>query len=466
MAEVSSPESEIMRILTVSTAILWRLYSMSFLAVPLIIYIFMVHPMPASRYLLPAVFIIIAALILLSVIPGLPGLSLALLQCAVLLVGVLRFLPEASVSFGMPRDAVENITAVALQDGVQRRYRGVGFRARLASSGMDGCIGTASGIIYVISSQADVAYGDRLYLSGYMDEHVFYADGVSLLSRSPLSMRRLAIRAMIRERFAKHGEAGELALRLLLGNGEWGSYEAGDDARLAGLVHVLALSGMHLSILALMASRLLFFLPEKARDASIMAFLFFFTFLSGMRPSLFRAFLYRAGLRYSGSSGDAFMLSALLLFAFYPEAASDLGAQYSFIALGGIFLLSGIIDDGIRTIVPLPYAISSSLASSMSALLFSIPLTVIAFGSYTLGSVLSSYIANLLVMLYMAVSMAVLALPWLSFLLEFLFVVTSAAFRLSAAVPMAEGWKQYCILAAASLAFCLIGAVRRRTCRM
>ena len=167
-------------------------------------------------------------------------------------------------------------------------------------------------------------------------------------------------------------------------------------------------------------------------------------------------------LRFSSSGEDGFALSALILFAFYPEAAVDLGAQFSFIALGGIFLLSGAIDEGIRTLLPIPYRVSSAVSSSMAALLFSIPLTVMAFGSYTLGSIITTMPANALVTAYMGVSLAVLAFPPLGIVMELLFMAVSAFFSLAAAVPMADDMVPYAVMAAASLFLAAVGSIRSR----
>ncbi len=434
---------------------------MSYLAVPLVIFVFWAVPAAPSDPL-PALFVIMV-LAACSAAAGLQGLSLALVECAALLLAVLRFMPDASPSYGIEAHAVRAVIAEAQQDSVQRRYRSVGFRATLvAAEDGEGMLSSASGSVYVISSQADAASGDRLYLPGRVSGPVFYADGAVLISHSPLSSIRVMMRSAIRERLSVHGEAGELALRLILGTGEWGMYEAGDAARMAGLAHVLALSGMHLSILAMIASRMLFFLPSKVREAAIVCFLAFFTFLSGMRPSLLRAFIYRLALRFSSSGEDGFALSALILFAFYPEAAVDLGAQFSFIALGGIFLLSGAIDEGIRTLLPIPYRVSSAVSSSMAALLFSIPLTVMAFGSYTLGSIITTMPANALVTAYMGVSLAVLAFPPLGIVMELLFMAASAFFSLAAAVPMADDMVPYAVMAAASLFLAAVGSIRSR----
>ena len=225
---------------------------------------------------------------------------------------------------------------------------------------------------------------------------------------------------------------------------------------------MIALSGMHLSVLAMIISKLFFFLPKTMKDWITAIFLLFFTFLSGMRPSLFRAFIYRMALKATGNSNDSFALSALLLFGFFPEAVSDLGAQYSFIALGGIFFLSSSIDEGIRAIVPIPYAVSSSVASSIAALAFSVPLTIMTFGSYTIGSLFTTLPATIMITVYMGISLAVLFFPFLSPVLDFSFDIISSFFSFAASFPQADDLVPYIAVLTSGIVFYAIGSLRKR----
>lgn len=434
---------------------------MSFLAVPLAIYL-QTGPAGASILLLVLLLLLTGSFILSVFFRGLPELSLSVLECAVLLIVILRALPVISLSFGMPSEHVEGIAAKALQDSVQREYRSVGFRAELIASSDGSMLASSSGTIYVISEQADITAGDYLYLLGTVSGPVFYADGVHILSRSHFSRIRIELRGFIREKFMRLGDAGELSLRLLLGTGEMGSYQYGDNARLSGLAHVIALSGMHLSVLAMIISKLFFFLPKTMKDWITAIFLLFFTFLSGMRPSLFRALIYRMALKATGNSNDSFALSALFLFGLFPESVSDLGAQYSFIALGGIFFLSSSADEGIRAIVPIPYAVSSSVASSIAALVFSVPLTIMTFGSYTIGSLFTTLPATIMITVYMGISLAVLFFPFLSPVLDFFFDIISAFFSFAASCPQADDLVPYIAVLTSGIVFYAIGSLRKR----
>ena len=142
----------------------------------------------------------------------------------------------------------------------------------------------------------------------------------------------------------------------------------------------------------------------------------------------------------------------------------DLGGAYSFISLGGIFILSGRIDRTLRLFLPLPPAFSASAASSIAALLLSIPLTLEVFGSYQLGAIITTFPVSAAMTLYMVVSLAVLAFPPLSVLLDPLFCAVSWMFRMSAIFPKLHGYGGYMafVFAAAILIAAGSFAGRRR----
>ena len=418
---------------------------MSYLAVPLVIFVFWAVPAAPSDPL-PALFVIMV-LAACSAAAGLQGLSLALVECAALLIAVLRFMPDASPSYGIEAHAVRAVIAEAQQDSVQRRYRSVGFRATLvAAEDGEGMLSSASGSVYVISSQADAASGDRLYLPGRVSGPVFYADGAVLISRSPLSSIRVMMRSAIRERLSVHGEAGELGMRLLLGYGEMGVFSLSSDASASGLMHVLALSGMHLSILSAMLSSLLFMVNARRRSFAICIFLIFFSFLSGWRPSLVRALIFRFSIAYAKDRDLAFLLSFLFLQIIFPYSCTDLGSVYSFISLAGIFMLSEPIDRAFRLFLPLPKSFSLSAAASVSALLLSVPLTMDVFGCYQLGTVLSSFPASMMISLYMGLSIIAAVFPFSGCFLRIAYEAVELIFRVSALFPRSEDLTGYAVL--------------------
>ena len=120
--------------------------------------------------------------------------------------------------------------------------------------------------------------------------------------------------------------------------------------RESGGAHLLALSGLHIGILYLFLSRLLWPLGNSLRARGIRYVLTvlaaaIFTLVTGASPSIVRAFLFifiNETARLSGRPRNALrVLSTALLvqLVLNPSAITSVGFQLSYLAMAGIFLL-------------------------------------------------------------------------------------------------------------------------------
>lgn len=118
----------------------------------------------------------------------------------------------------------------------------------------------------------------------------------------------------------------------------------------AGLAHVLALSGLHVGLIALFIYLLLFpvdFLRHGKRLRLVLTFIILtgYAFLTGFSPSVTRAlvmyaFAAMALLNYRhNESLNALCGAAVLLLAINPQTLYDTGAQMSFLAVAGILTI-------------------------------------------------------------------------------------------------------------------------------
>ncbi len=385
----------------------------------------------------------------------------AVCMLAVLLAFLLLMDAPGTVSVDCDHRYVSVLYGKALQDSAMKKGRRGGFMMLAYAAGDEDSLFSASGTVYISSDNSDVRYGDTISVHGAFSGHVFSAYSITLHHSPEIQDLRNRAVDLIRARLRVSGDAGELGMRLLLGYGERGFFSLSDDAAEAGLMHVLALSGMHLSILSSMISFSLFFFPRSFRKRFISIFLVFFSFLSGWRPSLVRALIFRFSLEYAEDRDTAFLLSFLILQIVFPYSCSDLGSVYSFISLGGIFMLSGSIDRGIRLLLPVAKSLSASFAASMAALLFSVPLTLDVFGCYQLGTVFTSFIASALISLYMGLSIITLFLPLLGPVLETMYGFIEMFFSISALFPVAEDYSGYIMLVIISLSLIAIDIAYR-----
>ncbi len=154
------------------------------------------------------------------------------------------------------------------------------------------------------------------------------------------------LRLSYRLREAVGGEAGGLAAALLLGNRTWLSEDTVLHFRSAGVSHLLALSGLHVSVLIMFLDFLLlrFRIPKTVRVVAVFTAALGYMALTGFSPSICRAvlmlcisylaFLVRA--QYDAFTAICTALTVLLLAE--PYAVLDLSLWMSFLSAGGIIV--------------------------------------------------------------------------------------------------------------------------------
>ncbi len=142
-----------------------------------------------------------------------------------------------------------------------------------------------------------------------------------------------------------------LVKALLAGDRSGLSREVRNSFRAAGASHLLALSGLHLSVIYLVISKSLSVTgnsPAAVKIRSVLIILFsgFFTLITGASPSLMRAFLFIAlrecaiFTRRHTDGINIFCMSLMLQLALNPNDISSVGFQLSYLAMLGIFILN------------------------------------------------------------------------------------------------------------------------------
>ena len=168
-----------------------------------------------------------------------------------------------------------------------------------------------------------------------------------------LRRRALIVREHLLETFASVGmdrEAQAIVSAATLGDRSQLSHETRDLYAAAGASHLLALSGLHLSIivgffLTLLNGRLLLSPWRPWLAVAVFAFIWTFAFIAGLPTSLVRAslmtslFLAGSLLRRFGHPLHWLVLTALVMLLIRPVYLFDVGAQLSFAAVAGIVVL-------------------------------------------------------------------------------------------------------------------------------
>ena len=163
-----------------------------------------------------------------------------------------------------------------------------------------------------------------------------------------LTTRFTALRTAMINRAGNFLESDDLGLYAAFFLGERGMLSAEDKLsfRRIGLLHILALSGTHLSLLALSVHLILrlFRVGRKARSVAVIFMILFYTGLTGMPSTVLRAgiMLLLAEIAFLLSSETdpltTLSISVSAIFLFQPSSIYDLGLYISFAATFGILV--------------------------------------------------------------------------------------------------------------------------------
>lgn len=232
--------------------------------------------------------------------------------------------------------------------------------------------------------------------------------------------------------FRDHLAGDELAVAaaLVLGKRDLISSELQSAYADTGAVHVLAVSGLHVGIIAAMVLGLLSYLPDKKRwlrwlrTFLALAAIWSFALLTGLGPSVQRAATMFSIIIFAGLSKrrtqlfNSLAAAGLLMLFLQPMQLFQLGFQLSFSAVAGIALFLRPIQRWLFFPWAWQRAIWSVLSVSLAAQLGTLPLSIYYFHQLPLyflltGSlvILTAYGALVMGMLH---GLAAWVLPWLA----------------------------------------------------
>jgi competence protein ComEC len=260
----------------------------------------------------------------------------------------------------------------------------------------------------------------RIYRQLYLPEDKWSKSGLS--AGYSLSVFAERVRLHLLEIYRRQ-IPGEKALNILssltLGYRQGLSPEVKQTFSTAGVMHVLAVSGLHTGILFLMISFLLGFMKRWKAGRLIfvlvsIAVLWFFAFFTGLSPSVKRAatmFSFVAvgeGLKRRSNIYNTLAASAFFLLLFNPNNLFDVGFQLSYTAVFGIVFLHPLMDK----IIPARNRIVrygwSLITVTVSAQVATFPLSAYYFHQFPVYGWLSNILVIPAVTLLIPMGMALL----------------------------------------------------------
>lgn len=234
---------------------------------------------------------------------------------------------------------------------------------------------------------------------------------------SRMSLLRRRARDVLRRRLARFpAQSGAFVTALLLGDRAEMDAEVVAAVRRAGASHVIALSGMHLGVLAVILGAVLRRVASRSITHVIVAFVLIgYVWIVGWIPSLLRALVLLILLTVGeildrGTVAEISLARCTVVVAVVsPTLLSEAGFILSILALIGLFTLAPVVAEALGLIVPGPAA--GWLAAPVGALAATAPFSLLTFGSvYPVGILSAGVLAPLVVaimwgsMLYLVVA--------------------------------------------------------------
>jgi competence protein ComEC len=369
----------------------------------------------------------------------------------------LQRLADTSAAAFLPAapSRITSFTASVTQDSAVSRTGSTLIRARLATatSAPAGISGAARGAVLVIlDGDYRFAMGERLQvraalaasLAGHPEAYVSFVHRPDIESRgysSAWGERRAAAREWLHRVFERAGyPVSALMEALIIGSREEIPARLSDAFLRTGSLHILALSGLHVTLLyGLIGGALGFLRGRWARFLPATVLLLGYQVLAGFMPSLLRAtvMILAAGIAWcldrDGEPLNALALSGIVLLLVDPFQARAVSFQLSFLAMAGILVIGPLVRRPLEG--RLPRWILAPLALSLGAQAATLPLVALSFGAWYPSGIVAGL---LLVPLTTALLWAGLA--WIPLSLVHVAFVQAAAVRALGALYQGIQW--------------------------
>ncbi|MCX2450213.1 ComEC/Rec2 family competence protein [Pedobacter sp. PLR] len=306
----------------------------------------------------------------------------------------------------------------------------------------------------------------QAWLASQNIHHQSFLPQNEILKLSPNSGNRLfafaiALRTQQVERYKKllkDSNSVALASTLILGYRAELSKETLDIYSKTGTIHALSVSGMHVGLIYLVLNYVLAFLNRSRawkhpKLFLILGLLWFYALLTGCTPSVLRAVLMLSvlliGKTYSRSTNSYNILSfaAFFMLLYDPFLIWDVGFQLSFLAVLGLIYLQPKLQDcwptenNLQDSRPfkntLAYKLWGMISMSLSAQLFTFPLSIYYFHQFPVYFLLSNLfiLLPITLLMYLGILLLIPGLDFLAPAVNWLIQFNNSGLQYLAALP-------------------------------
>ena len=203
--------------------------------------------------------------------------------------------------------------------------------------------------------------------------------------------------------------------------------ETGEEYANAGVMHILAVSGLHVGILYLILAFLLksfagYKIGKYLRFFLIIIILWAYAFITGLSPSVVRSVIMFSIVSISiilqrqHNIYNTIFVSAFILLVFNPFYITKIGFQLSYIAVIGIVFFQPRISKIVKSKNKLIRYVWDLIAVSLAAQISTAPITLFYFSKFPNYFILTNLAVMLLVTFVLAVGIAFLAFSFVPYL--------------------------------------------------
>ena len=213
--------------------------------------------------------------------------------------------------------------------------------------------------------------------------------------------------ALLKERLLKYSEHDELALgtSYLTGNKDELTALQKDNMVNVGVMHLIAVSGTHLAIIAGILSLVFKHFSIISKTYFVLIFCFIYAMMIGFSPSILRALVGLAlmmTIKYFGRNVSVYRTTVMIIsicLIIRPEFVKQIGFWLSVLAYFAIVeivpLATGYLygtKDDLKDLYRRPGFLAKSLISSIVISVITLPISLYFFGKFTWLSILANIV--------------------------------------------------------------------------
>ena len=213
--------------------------------------------------------------------------------------------------------------------------------------------------------------------------------------------------ALLKERLLKYSEHDELALGIsyLTGNKDELTALQKDNMVNVGVMHLIAVSGTHLAIIAGILSLVFKHFSIISKTYFVLIFCFIYAMMIGFSPSILRALVGLAlmmTIKYFGRNVSVYRTTVVIVsicLIIRPEFVKQIGFWLSVLAYFAIVKIVPLVTcyfygtkDELKDLYRRPGFLAKSLTSSIVISVITLPISLYFFGKFTWLSILANMV--------------------------------------------------------------------------